>query len=53
MCEGSGEARVRGQVRRGGDRGGVPLGYFRKCGVSGSVSRTHTEILVCSFVVGE
>ena len=47
MCEGAGQARVRGQVRRGGDRGGVPLGYFRKCGVAGPVSRTRAEILVC------
>ena len=40
VCEGSGEARVRGYVRRGGDRGGVPLVYFRGAGDSDFVSLT-------------
>ena len=35
---GEGEARVRGYGAWGGDRGGVPLGFFLKCGVSGRVS---------------
>ena len=36
---------------QGGDRGGVPLGYFRGAGDSGLVSLTHKEILVCGFGV--
>ena len=44
VCEGRGEARVRGQVRRGGDRGGVPLGFFLGAGASGFVFLVQKKI---------
>ena len=30
---------------QGGDRGGVPLGFFRKCGVSGDISPVEKDVL--------
>jgi len=40
-------------VCRGGDRGGVPLGYFLGAGDSEPVSLTPTEIIVFGFGVDE
>ena len=44
VCEGSGQVRVRGQACRGGDRGRVPLGYFKKYCI------TQTVCLVCKKI---
>ena len=41
---GGGEARVRGLRRVGGDRGGVPLGFFLQYGASGPVSLLWAEL---------
>ena len=38
-------------MRRGGDRGGVPLGYFKKYGVSGGISSLEKKI-ECVFFGG-
>ena len=38
VCEGSGQVRVQGQARGGGDRGRVPLGYFQKYVITQTVS---------------